>query len=129
MLNQAKLNGIDIFEGYGLVVEKGLKNLEAPADPKASESYDWPERHGNEYLLTDKVSDLDASLECAMVADTMVQLLANKDALYAVLRNGQFKTLEVITTGKTYDIKFNKTSGFDFVRVDEGAAAKPRCAS
>jgi hypothetical protein len=48
---QAKLNGVDFYEGYGVVFTNGLKNMEVPPELKDAESYDWPDEDGTDELL------------------------------------------------------------------------------
>lgn len=122
-MGQAELNGVDII-GYGLAVISGLKNLEVPANPKPAESNSWPEQNGSEYILNSNVDDVDASLEMVLKADNMADFLTKKDAVYAIMDNGQFKELRVIATNRTYKVKYNKTSGFEFLNTFIGVAAK-----
>lgn len=124
MLNQALLNGLELHDTYGVVVENGLKNMEIPADPKQVEEYDWPERNGKEYRFTDKVQDATAQLDCVMVADTMGELLTNKDALFGVLQNGQPHSIYVFETDSTHTVKYNGVTGFEFVKPSEGAGLR-----
>lgn len=124
MAEQAELDGIGMEAAYGVAFLSGLKNMERPPDPKASEGYDWPEMQGNDYLLNDKFDDYDVSLDLVIQGSDIADAISKKDAMMASLSPATFHTLFVFVTGKTYNIKYNKTTGFDFLQTSTGYGIK-----
>ncbi len=124
MAEQAELDGIGMEAAFNAAFLSGLKNMERPADVKAVDSQSWPERNGREYILTDKLDDYDVSLECVVQGDTTAEAITNKDALILALNPLVIHTLHVISTNKTYNIKYNKTTGFDFLQTSTGYGIK-----
>ena len=124
MLNQADINGIEVYDAYGLWFTNGLKNMERPADLKEAESQSWPERDGREYRLTTKLDDYDVSLYAVLSAPTMAEFLVKKAALNAVLGNGLIKEWFVYSTGITYNIKYNRTTNLEFINTVGAISAK-----
>jgi hypothetical protein len=112
---QAKLNGVDFYEGYGVVFTNGLKNMEVPPELKEAESYDWPDEDGTDELLTSVLKDTDVSLDCALRGNDLQDAKTRKDALVSVLKEPRYKQFWVASTNETYFVKYRGISSFDFV--------------
>lgn len=103
---QAKLNGVDFYEGYGVVFTNGLKNMEVPPELKEAESYDWPDEDGTDELLIEVYKDTDVSLNCVLHASDLQSAIVRKDSLVEVLTEPRYKQFWVASTNKTYFIKY-----------------------
>lgn len=112
---QAKLNGVDFYEGYGVVFTNGLKNMEVPPELKAAESYDWPEEDGTDELLIEVYKDTDVSLDCVLRGNNLQDAKNRKDALIAILGQPKYKQFWVASTGKTYLVKYRGISSFEWL--------------
>lgn len=117
---ETTIDNINIFQVYGVGIESGLKSLTQPAELKATEEYDWPERHGKEYFLTDKVNDTKVVLKCWIKGNSLTDFMSKKDAFEAMLRKPVFKILRDAITSKEYTVKYDKISGFDWRTKNTG---------
>jgi len=124
MLNQAKLNGVDFESGYGIAIMSGLKNVRTPANPKPAQEQDWPEMNGKEYVLTGALQDIDVSLDCVISAPTVEEFNYRLDTFEAILQVPVLKTLWVALTGRTYNVKFNSITDFDWASINPIPVAK-----
>lgn len=119
-LNQAKINGLDLYSSYGVGIESGLKNMDKPPELKPAQEYDWEDMPGKEYFLTDKLQDTDVTLTCFLYADNLATFNTRKSALLTMLQAPTFKTFESLATGSIYKVKYNKVSDFDWVLNSDG---------
>jgi hypothetical protein len=119
-LNQAKINGLDLYSSYGVGIESGLKNMDKPPELKPAQEYDWGDQNGKEYFLTDKLQDTDVTLTCFLYAATLSEFSSRKAALMTMLHKPTFKTFENTLTGSIYSVKYNKVNDFDWMKDNDG---------
>lgn len=112
ILNQAKINGLDLFSAYSVGIVSGLKDMTMPADLKIVEAYDYPEVNGKEYSLISAIQDVDISLSCFMIGSSMSDLIAKKNDFCTMLQSPDYKELTVTDTGVVYTVKYNKISSW-----------------
>lgn len=122
-LNQAKINGVELFSVYGVGISSGLKNMDQPAQVKEAEVYDWEDEHGREYMLSGLLQDSDVTLDCFMKADTLAQFQSYKSAFENMLRIPAYKSFLVIPTGVTHQVKYNRIADFDWKSKEAGKVA------
>jgi len=124
MEGQAKINGLDVFSAYGVVIQSGLKNMERPAELKDAIEYDWEDENGKEYYINPNLKDTDVVLNCVFVAGTMSGLISKKNAFEMMLNQPAFKYIQSLITGSLFRFKYNKISNFEWLGDAESGGAK-----
>lgn len=110
------LNGVDVYEAYGLVVSGGSASFLAMPKRKATLSFDWPDESGTEHDLDTVVfEEKQVSLRCAIVANSPADFWAKRKAFYAALCLPGWHRWTVADHDRGYQVFFQA----------EGNASKP----
>lgn len=90
------LDGMDLWDVFGVFVESGSDDFLKFADKKQSIEHDWMDADGLDVDLSHKFwKDKDITLHCAMVASNEDDFWAKRDAFIAQLRKPGPNRIEV----------------------------------
>lgn len=122
-LNQARINGVELFSTYGVGISSGLKNMDQPPKKKADESYNWEDEQGVEYKLNGLLEDSEVTLSCFMKAPSMAEFRTKQAAFENMLRLPAFKSFEVLDSATTHQVKYNEITNYDRKLLNDGSVA------
>lgn len=111
------LNGENLFEQYGLVIQTGTAELLEFPERKTGTENDWREIDGKEYDLgLVKFKDKEVSLVCGMMAGDDQGFWSNYNAFFAALTQSGWQELTIDDHSKTYEVFYKKTGHWEKMR-------------
>jgi hypothetical protein len=124
------IDGKDVWNNYGLIVESGSDGfLEYPA-AKQGISHDWPDQHGVDVDLSKRfLQSRDISLRCGIIAVDANDFWAKYRALISDLMLPNARRIEYAEFGaQSFYVFYNTTNAFTrFTRLLDGTVQKIAC--
>lgn len=101
------LNGIDIFEDFGVIVSGGSASFLTMPKRKDTLSYDWPDESGTEHdLETIVFEEKLAVLNCAIKATDIDDFHAKRQAFQQEINKTGWQTWRVEDFDREYQVRF-----------------------
>lgn len=107
------LNGVDLFENYGLVIQTGTAELLEFPERKETLSNDWAEHDGKEYDLDlVRFKEKEVSLNCAIMAENDDMFWDYYERFFSDLTQPGWQVLYINDHGRTYEVFYKKSGSF-----------------
>jgi len=103
-----RLDGLNLSSTYGVKIDRSAGNIDM-LRRKGQTSQDWLDEDGeDEYVLAGDIwfKPRDITLNCRLIGDTPTLMLAQLNALKAVLESSGLHTLYIGNTGTTHSVYF-----------------------
>lgn len=108
------IDGIDLWQAYGLIIQLGSADfLRFPA-AKAAISHDWPDQNGIDVDLSKVyLQARTGTLQCVMVADSEAQFFQKHQALLARLVQPGLRRLSITAHGgRSYYVYYKECTTY-----------------
>jgi hypothetical protein len=114
-----ELDGLDLWDNYGVFIEKGTDDFLILPERKESIQYDWPDLSGLSIdTATPAFKERQVELSCAIVANDESDFWTKYDAFRDALMAPGTRSLYVIELEKTFDVVYMKCTSFNrFTRL------------
>lgn len=113
MAFQDTINGKNLKNIFGLIIQTGTERLLEFPERKESLSNDWEDENGKEYdLAAPKFKDKEVSITCIIIADNDTQFWNYHQLFLAELQLPNYQSLFIEDHGKTYQVFYKKSNNF-----------------
>lgn len=108
------LNDINLYTGFGLVIQTGTEALLEFPERKTTLEVDWREQNGTDYDLSLPVfKDKEVTLKCAIMANDDTAFWVQYYALRAELAKPNWQELYIADHNHSYDVFYKKSGNWD----------------
>lgn len=117
------MDGRDLWDVYGIVVEDGSDGFLKLPTKKPSIEHDWMDADGKEVDLTNIFfQDRDIALQCVMIADNEADFWTKRTGFIAQLRQPGARRIEVNELGtRSFFVFYKENTGFTrFTKIRTG---------
>lgn len=107
------MDGLDLWETYGVFIEKGTDDFLVLPERKEPITYDWPDLSGLSYDTANPVfKERQVELNCALVAGSESDFWNKYNAFKAALMAPGTRSLTVTELSQTFDVVYLKCTSF-----------------
>lgn len=101
------LNGLDVYESFGLIVSNGAASFLSMPKRKEALSYDWPDENGTQHDLDTIVfEEKQAVLSCAIRAEDLADFWAKRVAFQQELNKAGWQAWRIMDHDRDYLVRY-----------------------
>lgn len=108
-----KINGKNLLNDFGLIIQTGTAGLLEYPERKESLTNDWADENGQEYdLETPKFYDKEVTLKCCFYVPDDTTFWSFYNSFFNELKKKGYQELYIYDHSHTYEVFYKKTSEF-----------------
>lgn len=125
-MNQANLNGKDLYLEFHLTVFDGFKKLLVGGNPLPGYALSWPDEDGKQYDLDAPVEldDFEGLLDLIIEGDTIDEVLVYQNKYTKEYRQKKIHSLHINSLNQDFKVLFGKVAGYEWVTTPTGHAVR-----
>ncbi len=114
MVFRDKLNGRNLFNDFGLIIQTGTAKLLEFPTRKEPVTFQWFDENGSQYdLEKPKFEDKEVVLHCAFLAENNTQFWQKYNSLFAELSKKDWQQLYIFDHDHAYEVFYKKSGNFN----------------